>query len=66
MRPAERTGSGDRRFVWWDHALWWRTYTPGGYDGYRTLRRRLNCGTLETAVRRPDMRDEIRRLARWL
>lgn len=20
---------------WWDGALWFRSYTPGGYDGYR-------------------------------
>jgi hypothetical protein len=57
--------SGDRRFVWWDRALWWRTYRPGGFDGYRTLTgRRLPCATMEQAVRRPDMRDEIRQLSR--
>jgi hypothetical protein len=55
---------GTRRFVWWDRALWWRTYREGGFDGYRTLAgRRLPCGTLETAVRRPDMADEIRGLS---
>ena len=53
-----------RRFEWWDRALWWRTYTSGGYDGYRTaLGRRLPCATLETALCVPGMRDEIRRLA---
>ena len=40
---------GKRRFVWWDGALWWRTYTEGGYDGYRTAGgRRLPCATLAT------------------
>lgn len=53
------------RVLWWDRSLWWRTYTVGGYDGYRTLtRRRLPCAMMDTALRRPDMRDEIRRLAR--
>jgi hypothetical protein len=53
------------RLVWWDGSLWWRTYTSGGYDGYRTAAgRRLPCATLATALRRPDMRPEIRRLAR--
>ena len=57
--------SGDRRFVIWDRTLWWRTYTPGGFDGYRTLSgRRLPCGTMERAVRRPDLAGEIRRLSR--
>jgi len=56
--------TGERRFVVWDRALWHRTYREGGFDGYRTLTgRRLPCATMETAVRRPDMRDEIRRLA---
>jgi len=58
-------GSGDRRFVFWDRSLWWRTYREGGFDGYRTLAgRRLPCGTMETAVRRPDMANEVRRLSR--
>lgn len=53
------------RFIWWDRSLWWRTYTPGGFDGYRTARgRKLPCATMETALRRPDMAGEIRRLAR--
>lgn len=57
--------TGKRRLVLWDHAVWWRSYREGGFDGYRTLSgRRLPCGTLETAVRRPDMADEIRRLSR--
>lgn len=43
---AERVGRGTRRLVWWDGALWWRTYEVGGFDGYRTLRRRLACGAL--------------------
>ncbi len=56
--------SGERRFVFWDRALWWRTYTVGGFDGYRTLAgRRLPCDTLEKAVRRPDLKAEIRRLS---
>jgi hypothetical protein len=38
---------GTRRFVWWDGALWWRTYQEGGFDGYRTLGgRKLPCDTL--------------------
>lgn len=64
--------SGDRRFVWWDRSLWWRTQTPGGFDGYRTLTgRRLPCATLETAVRRTswgglsaELATEVRRLSR--
>ena len=53
-----------RRFHWWDRSLWWRTYTVGGFDGYRTLlSRRLPCGTMVTALKRASMRDEIRRLA---
>jgi hypothetical protein len=53
-----------RRFHWWDGSLWWYTYTVGGYEGYRTLGgRKLACATMETALRRPDMRDEIRRMA---
>jgi hypothetical protein len=56
--------SGQRHFVWWDRALWWRTYHPGGYDGYRTITgRRLPCATLDTAMRRPDMHAEIRKLS---
>jgi hypothetical protein len=52
------------RLLWWDGSLWWRTYHEGGFDGYRTLRgRKLPCATMETAPRRPDMRDEIRGLA---
>lgn len=62
---GESIRSGRRRFVWWDHVLWWRTYTVGGFDGYRTLTgRRLPCDTMEKAVRRHDLRDEIRRLSR--
>jgi hypothetical protein len=62
--PADGIAAGKRRFVTWDRALWWRTYREGGFDGYRTFRRRLSCGTLAVAVRRPDMTEEIRRLAR--
>ena len=62
---TEDIRTGERRFLWWDRALWWRTYHEGGFDGYRTLRgRRLPCDTMEKAVRRPDMRDEIRQLSR--
>jgi hypothetical protein len=64
---TEDIGTGDRRFVIWDNRIWWRTYCEGGFDGYRTWLppvRRLPCDTLEKAVRRPDMRDEIRRLSR--
>ena len=58
-------GEGTRRFVWWDRALWWRTYREGGFDGYRTLTgRRLSCDTMEKAVRRPDLAGEIRKLSR--
>ena len=53
-----------RRFHWWDGALWWRTYTPGGFDGYRTTGgRKLPCATMETAINRPDMADLVRQLA---
>jgi hypothetical protein len=56
--------TGKRRFVFWDKSLWWRTYQPGGFDGYRTLRgRRLPCDTMEKAMRRPDLAGEIRRLS---
>jgi apolipoprotein N-acyltransferase len=54
-----------RRFHWWDGALWWRTYTPGGFDGYRTTGgRRLPCATMLWALERPGMRAEIRVLSR--
>ena len=50
----------------WDGSLWFRTYSPGGYDGYRTIGgRKLPCATLATAIERPDMRDEIRRMASY-
>jgi hypothetical protein len=53
-----------RRFHWWDRSLWWRTYTPGGFDGYRTADgRKLACATMQTAITRPDMADPIRTLA---
>jgi hypothetical protein len=53
-----------RRFEWLDGSLWWRSCTPGGFDGYRTIRgRMLPCATMETALCVPGMRDEIRRLA---
>ena len=47
----ETITAGRRRFVWWDGALWWRTYHEGGFDGYRTLTgRRLACGALAQRV----------------
>jgi hypothetical protein len=53
-----------RRFCWWDRALWWYSYTVGGFEGYRTAgARRLACATMETAINRPDMAEEIRRIA---
>jgi hypothetical protein len=64
MNSYQEIWEGRRWLVWWDRSLWWRTYRQGGFDGYRTLRRRkLPCATLAIAVKRPDMRDEIRRLA---
>ena len=52
------------RLYWWDRSLWWRTYRVGGYDGYRTLLGcRLACAAMETALRRPDLRDELRKVA---
>lgn len=62
--PAQAVIAGKRRLVWWDGALWYRTCHAGGFDGYRTMTgRRLPCATLATALRRPDMRLEIRKLA---
>jgi hypothetical protein len=46
--------AGKRRFVWWDGALWCRTYRAGGFDGYRTLGRKLPCATLATYVRQTE------------
>ena len=49
MTRTEAIRLGRPRFVWWDGAIWWRTYQEGGYDGYRTLSgRRLPCATLAT------------------
>jgi hypothetical protein len=51
---------------WWDGELWWRTYHQGGFDGWRTLsNHRLACATMETALRCPEMREEIRGIARY-
>ena len=48
---SEPIAAGKCRFVWWDGALWWRTYREGGFDGYRTLAgRRLACGALAQKV----------------
>jgi hypothetical protein len=58
--------SGERSWVVWDHCIWRRNRREGGFDGYRTWptpSRRLPCDTMEKAVRRPDMADEIRRLS---
>lgn len=53
------------RIKWWDRSLWWRTYQEGGFDGWRTVRgRRLNCQTMEIALRDPELRSEIRILSR--
>lgn len=43
---------GKQRFVWWDHRLWYRTYTEGGYDGYQIAfsRKRLPCGELARRI----------------
>ena len=50
---------------YWDNTIWWRTYQPGGYDGYRTIGgRKLPCATLATALSKPEMREEIRSLSR--
>lgn len=63
-RYGTKACKGIRRLAWWDRSLWWRTCKPGGFDGYRTIGgRKLPCATLDTALRRPDMRDEIRRLS---
>lgn len=44
---AEKVALGHRRIVWHDGGLWFRTYTVGGYDGYRTLLGRMApCGEL--------------------
>jgi hypothetical protein len=51
---------------WWDRALWFRSYTPGGYDGWRTPGgRKLPCATMHQAVSdpSPDLQDLIRRIA---
>lgn len=53
-----------RALEFWDGSLWYRTYTPGGFDGYRTIGgRMLPCATMETVLCVPSMRDEIRRRA---
>jgi hypothetical protein len=58
------TGRTLRRFHWWDGALWWYSYSVGGFEGYRTPGgRRLPCATMAEALRDPSRRDEIRRLA---
>jgi len=51
------------RLHWWDRTLWWRSYQPGGFDGYRaTGGRKLACATMATALEHPEMCDEIRAL----
>lgn len=49
---------------YWDRALWFRSYTPGGFDGWRTLGgRKLPCQTMHIALTEPRMQGECRRLA---
>lgn len=49
---------------WWDRALWFRSYTRGGFDGWRTAGgRKLPCQTMRIALTEPRMQDEVRRLA---
>jgi len=43
---VEAIRRGRRRFVWCRRRLWWRSYTVGGFDGYRSGRRRVPCDTL--------------------
>ena len=46
--------SGERRWVVWDHKIWWRYYREGGFDGYRVLFQphlKLPCGVLARRVR---------------
>ena len=51
------------RLHWWNRSLWWRTYHQSGFDGYRTITgRKLACATMDTALKHPGMRDEIRAL----
>lgn len=53
MTRTEAITLGKRRFVWWDGALWWRTYREGGFDGYRTLGgQKLPCGELARRTRK--------------
>jgi hypothetical protein len=47
QRGAERVRLGRRRLVWADGRPWWRTYTVGGFDGYRSFGQRLPCGEVE-------------------
>lgn len=48
----ERVALGRKRFVWHDGTLWFRTYTEGGYDGYRTLFGRMApCGHLADRIK---------------
>jgi hypothetical protein len=53
-----------RRPHWWNGSLWWRTYTEGGFDGWRTISgRKLPCDTMFAALNAPHLQDEIRRIA---
>lgn len=52
-----------KRPHWWDGALWFRVYTPGGFDGWRTVAgRKMPCDTMFAALTAPHLRDEIRRM----
>lgn len=52
-----------KRPHWWDGTLWFRVYSPGGYDGWRTITgRRMPCDTMLTALNAPHLHDDIRRL----
>lgn len=53
------------RPIWWDGSLWWRTYSEGGFDGWRTIGGRLlPCDTMNAAITRPHLHDEISRKSR--
>jgi hypothetical protein len=54
-----------QRPQWWDGAVWFRAYTPGGFDGWRTIGgRRLPCDTMFAALNAPHLHSEISRMSR--
>lgn len=62
-----RTSLQRSRPVWWDGALWFRIYTPGGFDGYRTITdRRLACSTLRQVTKNPALHGEVSQMSRRL